>query len=148
VTNNRAGKVGTVLPSVGRTAAALLAWVTSTPDFQILSAPAARTAGDSIAGTELTVGVSGTANFADSDCPDSPRCAAFFTDPTHWDNGFYAIGGDEVARIFIAAADFPQGDHTFFITLDCPTKADLAEFAPIAEPIIASLRLPATYTAN
>jgi hypothetical protein len=148
VTNNRDGNVGSVLPNVGRTADALIAWVTSTTDFKILSAPATRTIGDSITGTEMTVGVSTTADFGDSDCPDNPRCAAFFKDPIHWGDEFYAIGGDEIARIFIATAHFPEGDHTLFVTLDVVNSAELAEFAPIAEPIIQSLRLPATYMDN
>jgi hypothetical protein len=53
-----------------------------------------------------------------------------------------------LARIFIATIKFPQGDHTFFVTLDATNTADLAEFAPIAEPIIASLTLPTVYQAN
>jgi hypothetical protein len=148
VTNNRDGKVGSALPNVGRTADALIAWVTSTTDFKVVSAPKARTVGDSIKGMEMTVGVSTTANFGDPDCPDNPRCAAFFTDPLHWGTTFYAIGGDEVARIFIGTVHYPDGDHTFLVTLDTPNKAELATFAPIAEPIIASLTLPTVYEAN
>jgi hypothetical protein len=148
VTHNRDGTLGHVLPDVGRTEAALIEWLTTTKDFEILSAPKAQTVGDSIKGTELMAGVSSTADFGEPECPDNPRCVAFFTDPAHWGEDFYAIGGDEVARIFIGTAHFPEGDHTFFVTLDTPSQAELAAFAPIAAPIIASLKLPAAYVAN
>jgi hypothetical protein len=145
VTNNREQTVGDVRDDIGRTSDALLEWLTTTTDFTILAQPEQVIVGDSIKGTQLTLGVSGTANFATDDCPDNPRCAAIFTDPKHWGNGFYAIGGDEVARIFIATAAFPDGDHTFFVTLDAPSQERLVKLAADSEPIIESLRLPASY---
>jgi hypothetical protein len=148
VTNNRSGTVGEVLDNVGRTADALLDWLTTTKDFAILAKPTGVTVGDSIKGTQLTLGVSNTANFAWDDCPDNPRCAAIFTDPRHWGSNFYAIGGDEVARVFIATVHYPDGDHTFLVTLDAPNENELVTLAADAEPIIQSLRLPARYTDN
>jgi len=142
------GPAGATLPNVGRTADALITWLTTTPDFKVLSGPTDRTVGGSIAGKELTVVTSDTANFGDPGCPDNPRCAAFFTDPDHWNGDFYAIGGDEQARIFIATMHFPDADHVLFVTLECLNADELAKFAPIAEPIIASLRLPATFLGN
>jgi hypothetical protein len=148
VTHNRDQKVGQVRDDVGVTAKELLDWLSTTSDFSILSKPARVTAGSSITGTQLTLAVSETANFAWDDCPDNPRCAAIFTDPRHWGSNFYAIGGDQVARIFIATVNYPDGDHTLFITLDSPNRDELARFATAAEPIIQSLQLPVRFTDN
>ena len=84
VTNNRDQTVGQVRDDIARTSDALLAWLTTTTDFTILEQPGEVTMGDSIQGTQLTLGVSDTANFAWDDCPDNPRCAAILTDPVHW----------------------------------------------------------------
>ncbi|HJQ44028.1 MAG TPA: hypothetical protein VJ831_13150, partial [Jatrophihabitantaceae bacterium] len=95
VTHNRKKNVGEVRRDIGRSAHALLGWLTSNSDFSVLSAPKAVTAGSAIEGTELTLTVSGTANYDWDDCPDNPRCAAIFTDPKHWEGNFYAISGRE-----------------------------------------------------
>ena len=71
-----------------------------------------------------------------------------FTDPKHWGDDFYAIGGDEVSRIFVTDAHFPDGDHTFFVTLDAANPQELEQFAQVAQPIIDSLALPTSYFAN
>jgi hypothetical protein len=148
VTNDREQTVGQLRDDIGRTTDELLDWLTTTTDFMVLAQPAKVTVGDSINGTQLTLGVSATADFANVECPDNPKCAAILTDPTHWENDFYAIGGDEVARIFIATVTFPDGDHTFFVTLDALNQEKLVALAADAEPIIQSLRLPATYLDN
>ena len=145
VTNNRSHTVGQVLPGVGRTAAALLTWLTTMKDFAILAKPSDVTLGGGIKGTQLTLGVSNTADFAWDDCPANPRCAAILTDPDHWGKNFFAIGGDEVARLFIATVSYPTGDHTFLVTLDAPNRDELAHLAAGAAPIIDSLQLPETY---
>jgi hypothetical protein len=145
VTNDRDKTVGQVRDDIGRTSDALLTWLTTTTDFAILEQPGDVSVGDSIQGTQLTLGVSDSANFAWDDCPDNPRCAAIFTDPAHWGHNFYAIGGDEVARIFIASVHYADGDHTFFVVLDAPNQAELVTLGTDAEPIIRSLKLPGTY---
>jgi hypothetical protein len=148
VPNNRSGKAGQPLKGVGTTADALVKWLTSTSDFAILAKPKTVTIGDGVKGKQLTLTTSKHANFADKGCPANPRCAAIFTDPDHWFGEFYAIGGNEVSRIFVTTLHYPEGDHTFFVTLDAPSAHDLAPFASEAQPIIDSLRLPSTYVAN
>jgi hypothetical protein len=147
VTNDRAGTVGTPLPGVGTKAADLIAWLTTTKDFEIFEKPAATTIGAGINGTQLALTTSKTANFGSSDCPSNPRCSAIFTDPAHWGSNFFAIGGDEVARIFIAQITDSHGQHTFLVTLDAPDTATLAKLATAAQPILDSLVLPAGTTA-
>jgi len=145
--NNDDGNVGQVIHGADSSADALITWLTSTPDFEILEEPKEVTVGEDIQGTELTLTTSDTANFGDPDCPANPRCSALFTDLHHWPTDeFYAIGGDETARIFIATAHYPEGDHTFFVTLDAPNESELADFADEAQPIIDSIQLPETYT--
>jgi hypothetical protein len=148
VTHNRHHSVGQVREDIGPNADQLLNWLTTTSDFSVVSAPVATTVGESIQGQQLTLEVSNTANFGWDDCPDNPRCAAILTDPKHWGGNFYAIGGDETARIIIATVPYPEGDHTFFVTLDAPNHGELAKLAKEAQPIIDSLRLPQEFTAN
>jgi hypothetical protein len=130
------GHGGTVLNTVGKTANALVAWLTSNPDFRVIASPAPATIGVGIMMTTLVVGVSSTAQYGDSSCPANPRCADLFTKP-EWTVP-YGIGGDEEARLYIAGVA-----HTFFVVLDATNDADLAHLASEAAPIINSLRLPA-----
>jgi len=148
VTHNRHHTVGEVRKDVGPGAEQLLDFLTRTSDFSVVSAPAATTVGDSIRGTQLTLNVSRTANFAWNDCPDNPRCAAILTDPKHWGGNFFAIGGDETARIFVATVHYRDGDHTLFVTLDAPDRPQLAKLASEAQPIIDSVRLPTSFINN
>ncbi len=148
ITHNRDKKVGQVDKSVGDTAEELIHWLTTTSDFRILASPTPVSLGPSVKGTQVTLDISDTANFAWNDCPVNPRCAAIFTDPLHWGDGFYAIGGPEVAQISIGTVHYPDGDHTLFVTLDCPNPAALKKFAPHAEAIIKTLKPPAKYTQN
>jgi hypothetical protein len=148
VTNNQTNAVGTPLAGVDSTADALVKWLTSTPDVAILAKPKIVTIGDGVMGTQLTLTTSRTANFADEECPDNPHCVAILKDPGHWYDEFYAIGGAGVSRIFVSTLHYPDGDHTFFVTLDAVNIKDLAAFADEAQPIIDSLRLPATYVVN
>ncbi len=148
ITHNRHFRAGRVDAHIGPTAQQLLDWLTHTPDFTVVSAPTPTTVGASVPGTQLTLVVSSTANFGWDDCPDNPRCAAILTDPKHWGGNFFAIGGDETARIFIATLHYPEGAHTLFITLDAPDQHQLATLAAAAQPIIDSLRLPEHFTDN
>jgi len=99
-------------------------------------------------GTLLTMTTSKTADFGDPDCPDNPRCAAFVRDERHWGTEFYAIGGDEVSRMFLTSFTVDGMSHTLIITLDAPNAAELDSFAKVAQPIIDSVVLPATFVDN
>jgi hypothetical protein len=148
VTHNRSGKVGQPDKGVGSTADALVRWLTSTSDFTVVAEPKTVTVGQGVEGKQLTLTTSASANFGWDDCPDNPRCAAILIDPNHWGPNFYAIGGTEVSRIFVTTLHYPGGDHTFFVTLDATSAGDLAKLAAEAQPIIDSLKLPATYVEN
>jgi hypothetical protein len=142
-TNNQDGKAGQVIHGADESAEGIISWLTSTPDIEILDGPEDVTIGNGIDGQQLTLTTSETADFADPGCPDNPRCVALFHDNHHWAlEDFYAIGGDEVARIFIAPVHFPEGDHTFFVVLDAPNEDALRTLAEESQPILDSLQLP------
>jgi hypothetical protein len=146
VSNHRTTKIGiTPVKGIGTTPDALVKWFTSNPDFAVITPPKSAVVGDGISGTILTMGVSDGADFGDADCPVNPHCAAFVTDPRHWGDEFYAIGAPGVTRMFLTTVSFPSGDHTFLVTLDALSAADLESFATQAKPIIDSLRLPTKY---
>jgi hypothetical protein len=147
-TNNRKGTVGSVLDGVDSSPDAIVKWLTRTSDFKILAKPTSVIVGDGIKGVQLTLTTSKTANFGDKECPDNPRCSALFKDTSHWGEEFYAIGGEEVSQIFVAALPYPGDAHTLWIVLDAPNATDLVELAAEAKPIIDSLQLPATYVLN
>ncbi len=91
---------------------------------------------------------SSTANFGDPDCPDNPRCSAFLRDPVHWATSFFAIGGDEVVRMFLTSFAADGASHTLIIALDAPNATELERFAGDAQPIIDSVVLPETFVDN
>jgi hypothetical protein len=129
--NHRTLAAGTPLANICRTPDALAAWLTSNPDFTVLSQPApARVGKDAIGGTILSLQTSKTANYADPGCPSNPRCADLVADTKHWGTEFFGIGGDESVRLFMATVSAPGGDHTFFVVLDTPSSAELVRFSP------------------
>ena len=132
---------GTILTNVGTTPSALLAWLTSDPDFLIISKPAPATIGQDITMTSLVVGVSHSANYDDPGCPSNPRCADLFTN-RHWSPGGYSIGGDEQVRLYLGTIQISGNPHTFLVALDAADHADLLRLENAAKPIIGSVRLP------
>jgi hypothetical protein len=139
---------GTILKNVGTTPDALLAWLTSNPDFLLVSKPAPATIGQDIKLTSLVVGVSRSANYGDPGCPSNPRCADMFTS-RHWDHpGGYSIGGDEEVRLYIGTIKVSGSPHTFLIALDAADRADLLRLENAANPIIGSVSLPSGAAGN
>lgn len=129
---------GTILTNVGTTPHALIAWLTSNPDFLLVSRPAPATIGQDIKMTSLVVGVSRSAISVDPGCPAGPRCADMFAS-RHWPPGGYAIGGDEEVHLYIGTIHISGSPHTFLVALDA---SDLLRLEKAAKPIIGSVRLP------
>jgi hypothetical protein len=132
---------GTILKNVGTTPDALLAWLTSNPDFLLVSKPAPATIGQDIKMISLVIGVSRSANYDDPGCPAGPRCADIFTS-RHWAPGGYSIGGDEEVRLYLGTIKVSGSSHTFLVALDAADHADLLRLENAAKPIIGSVRLP------
>jgi hypothetical protein len=146
VTNNRNGTVGQPLEEIGTTADDLIAWMTSTPDFKIVEAPHPATVGD-ITGTQLTLVTSETADWGQEGCDVAPRCVAILTDPKHWGGNYVGISGVEPMQIFVG--DLPyDGGHTLVIAQSAEDVDDLRAANDESRPILNSLRLPDTFTAN
>jgi hypothetical protein len=158
VTNNRDGVAGKPLDAVGSDQQSIVAWLANLSDVKILDGPDDTTVGTDIAGTQLTVVTSDTADFDWDDCPDNPKCTALLADPVHWGlnvsgvgepgYGFFGLGGEETARIFVGTMEFPDRDHTLYVTLFAPKASDLPAFATAAQPVIDSLIPPDTYVWN
>lgn len=135
---------GTILKNIGATPSALVSWLTSDPDFLIVSRPAPITIGHGIKMTSLVVGVSRTANYGDPGCPANNRCADLFTN-SFWasnGNGGYGIGGDGQVRLYLGTIKITGRAHTFVIALDAGNHAGLLRLERAATPILGSLRLP------
>jgi hypothetical protein len=128
---------GTILTNVGTTPDALLAWLTSNPDFLLVSKPAPATIGQDTKLISLVVGVSRSANYEDPGCSAGPRCTDMFTS-RHWDHpGGYSIGGDEEVRLYLGTIQINGSPNTFLIALDAADHADLLRLENAANPISA-----------
>lgn len=138
----------TQLNNVGTTAGALISWLTSNPDFLVVTQPTHITIGHGIKMTSLVVGVSPSAQYGDADCPANPRCADFFTRPELWGGGSYGIGGDEEVHLYIGAINSGGHTDTFFVALDGVDGVDLGQLSVTAQPILDSLQLPQGYVSD
>jgi hypothetical protein len=131
-----------ILRNIGPSAAALVAWITSNRDFEVIDPPRRLALGRGITATGLTVQVSRTARYGDPGCPDNPRCAAFFRG-TSWPlDLFYAIGGDETARMLFATVPFSGRSATLVISLDAENPEDLRVLERAVRPLLDTLRVP------
>jgi hypothetical protein len=115
----------TVLRSVGRSPKALVPWLTSNDDLEVVSKPVPVTIGRGIKMVSLGIGVSDSANYDDPGCPSDPKCADLFTDPKHWRGEFYGIGGDEEVQLYLGTLTSHGQTHTFLVSLDAPNHAAL-----------------------
>jgi hypothetical protein len=138
---------GTILRTVGTTPKAITTWLTSNPDFQIISPPTQVTSVDGLTATRIVLDVSPHARYGDPRCPANPRCADLFR--RKGDVEAYSIGGPEQIRIDLAAIKIDGHPHTLFIVLDAPNgHAELERLAAAAQPILRSVRLHPNVTAG
>lgn len=139
VKSTGAGHGATVLTDVGGTPSALVRWLTTNHDFQVLAAPA-RASISHIRMTALTIGVSRTANYGDSSCPANPHCADLFTNPKYsGPNDWFRIGGHEVVRLYLGHISL----GTVIVGLDANNPAALRQLETFAAPFLNSVHLPA-----
>jgi len=137
----------TVLTNVGTTATALLSWLTSNPDFMVVSTPTATKIAGRIPATTLTMGVSAAANYGDPGCASNPRCADFFKSPL-WGQDFYSIGYPEEAQFSLAAIKRGTKGHTLFVGLEATNDSDMAALRAATHSVVASFWLPKTVTSG
>jgi hypothetical protein len=132
----------TVLTKIGKTPGALIAWLTSNPDFQVVSPPRATKIARRIRTRTLTVGVSTSANYGSSECPSNPRCADLFTKPPLWGPNFYGIGYPELVQLSLATIKRGTHKHTVIVALDAVNARDLAALRKATHSVTASFWLP------
>src|SRR5262245_45695800 len=116
---------GKPLPNVGRTPQALIHWLLTDRAFSIVSRPARINVAHGIKMTTLTLTVSKAANYGDSGCPATPRCADLFTRPGLWGNGFYGIGGTEEVRLHVGRITSGNRSHVCIAALDAENHSRL-----------------------
>jgi len=138
----------TVLQNVGKTPAALVSWLTTNPDFLVVSPPRPTKIARRIHATTLTLGVSTSAEYGDPGCPYNPRCADFFTSDL-WGTNSYGIGGDEEVQLSLASIKRHGHRHTLFVGLDAGTGTNdnaLVTLRQAVRAVVSSFRLPKTVT--
>ena len=134
----------TILKDVGTSPKAMMAWLTSDPDFHIVAGPTTVRSVDGIAATRVFLVISHTARYGDAQCPANPRCADLFT---RRDNSeYYSIGGREEIRVDIAGITIDGRPHTLFVVLDAAGPAALQQLVGLAQPVIDSVHLHAGVT--
>jgi hypothetical protein len=131
-----------ILRDVGSSSAALVHWITSNPDFDVVDRPHPVTVGQGITATQVTVQVSHTARSTDPGCPDNPRCAAVFRGPSWSSDLFYGIGGEETVQLLFATVPFAGRSSTLVIALDAMSPSEVLEVRRASQPFLDSLRLP------
>jgi hypothetical protein len=133
-----------ILRTVGASASALVHWITTNHDFQVLDPPHPIAVGQGLKATQLTVQVSQTARSTDPGCPDNPRCAAFFRGESWSGDLFYGIGGEETVQMLFATVPFAGRPSTLVIAMDGTSPSDVLEVRKASQPFLDSLRLPNT----
>ena len=146
-TTREMGPYNEVVEEVGPTGEAFVDWFTSNDDFTVTDEPAAATIAGTT-GTVLTLSVSEKAKYGDAECPSNPRCADLFTDPAHWGDLNFGLGGPNPTRLYVADVPYPGGDHLFAIAWDAGPASELDAWVERTMPILDAIRLPAEYVRN
>jgi hypothetical protein len=132
-----------IVSTVPRTIDGLTAYWRSDPNLDVSKSQPATIAGG-IPAITYVISVSPHARFTDPECPVAPLCAALFTDPRYWE-GSYAFGAPAAVRVYLATIRNGTEDHLFMIGLEGADAAALKRLTKDAAPIIASLRIPASF---
>lgn len=148
VTTTRAmGPANEIVKDVARTPDAFVTWFTDNDALTVIDPPVASSIGGTT-GVVFSVQVSSAATYGDPGCPVNPRCADLVTDPAHWGPNFFAIGGDDSVRLYVATVPYPDGDHLFAIAWAAPSPAKLRAFVQLTQPIVDSIKVPDQYVAD
>jgi hypothetical protein len=118
---------GTPLSSVGTTPTALLSWLTTNPDFMVVSPPKATKIARRIPATN--------AHHGSLDIGGLRRSL-----------GFKSIGYPEELQLSLAAFKRGTQEHTLFVGLDATNDGDMAALRAATHSVIASFWLPKTVT--
>src|SRR5712691_7547628 len=123
---------GIVLPNVGRTPAALVAWLRHNPNF-VVSAPTRRRIAHGLRTTSLALDVSADAPKEDPTC--TAPCVTYFVFRGLHYNFPYGTAHGFPIRLYFASLRHGTKTHTFTISVDTPSPAAFKAVVPLAEKI-------------
>lgn len=141
------GPYNDILKDVGPTADAFVQWFTHNDAFTVVEEPKSATIAGTT-GTVFTLAVSEVANYGDPDCPSDPQCADLWTDPAHWGDNTFGIGGPTPIRLYVADVPYGNATHLFAIAWDGGPASELDAWVARTMPILNSIRPPAVYVRN
>jgi hypothetical protein len=131
----------TVLTDVGQSPRALIKWLISNPDFNVVTGPRKARLGN-VPMRTLSVNLSPSVNYGDPGCPGNPHCADFFTRPDFWGSNWFGIGGASEVRFYIGTIWISGQKHTMMVAVSGNNRHDLLMLERDAKPILHSLHLP------
>jgi hypothetical protein len=138
-----AAPTGVALPNVGRTPAALVAWLRQNPNL-VVSARTKRRVGHGLRATSLRLDVSADAPREDPTCV-TPCVTYFVFHGPDYDFPYRTASGFPL-RLYFATLHRGTKTHTFLISVEPSSAAALMTILPVAERILRSVRLPLKIT--
>lgn len=134
---------GVILTKVGRTPAALVAWLRQNPNF-VVSAPTKKRIAHSLTATSVKLDVSAKAPKEDPTCT-TPCVTYFVFHGPNYDFPYSTEHGFPL-RLYFATLRSGAKTHTFLISVEPPSAAALPTILPVAEKILRSIKLPPKIT--
>ena len=128
----------TRVEDVPMTAAGLLDWLSGSPRLKT-TAPVAGHIGETIPATIVDVSIAKGAPNEDPGCVDV-SCILFLGFP-QWDAP-WGIAEPQIQRFYIADVSYGGASHLFVAVIYPDNPADLESHRLLAEPVIASVRVP------
>jgi hypothetical protein len=141
----RAWQNGVLLPDVGRTPSALIAWLRQNDDL-VVSAQRSRRIAHGVPARSVDLDLAATAPREDPGCPGPCLTYLVFKGP-HYGFGF-GTGRGELTRLYFATLRRKGSARTFTVAVDAPSPRVFRAVIPTATRILASVRLPARVSAG
>ena len=129
---------GVRVEGVPSTAEGLLGWLQANPAL-VVSEPVDSAIGE-VPATAVDVSISSAAVNDDPGCP-APVCQNFFGFP-QWGEPF-GIAGDDPYRLYFADVSYSGTDHVLVAAVEGRDPEHLAQFALVAEAVMATIEIPA-----
>ncbi|HLC05835.1 MAG TPA: hypothetical protein VJK02_22600 [Anaerolineales bacterium] len=130
---------GVRVESVPMTATGLLDWLSTNPRLKTTS-PVAGHIGKAIPAAIVDVTNAEGAPNDDPECPFD-TCVLFLGFP-QWDD-VWGLAGPQVVRFYLADVSYGGASHLFVAVIYPDDPADMVSFRALAEPVIASVQVPA-----
>jgi hypothetical protein len=131
---------GARVEGVPITAAGLLDWLSKSPRLKTTT-PVAGKIGEAIPATIVDVSVPAGAKNEDPTCVGVYDVCILFLGFPQWGDQ-WGIAGPQVQRFYIADVSYGRATHVFVAVIYPDDPANRESFRAIAEPLIASVRVP------